>query len=79
MNPKSMNPKSKERIDTQIHRRRAAPASGAMKAEWDISEGQPPVRLRMTDASSLLRDGRMVIGGNEDGEEKKSSQAGQEP
>ncbi|MDH5639703.1 MAG: hypothetical protein OEY28_00305 [Nitrospira sp.] len=31
----------KVRIETQIHRRRAAKASGPMEAEWDCSQGRP--------------------------------------
>jgi hypothetical protein len=35
------------RIETQIHRRRKAKASGPMESEWDISQQQPPGQLRM--------------------------------
>lgn len=37
----------KKRIETQIHRRRAAPASGSMESEWDASRAEPPNRLKM--------------------------------
>jgi hypothetical protein len=37
----------KKRIETQIHRRRAAPASGSMESEWDASQEEPPNRLKM--------------------------------
>lgn len=72
-----MKPKSKERIDTQIHRRRAAPASGAMETEWDISEGQPPVQLRITSSPSLSQDSTMAVGGKEDREGRKRSETEQ--
>ena len=37
----------KGRIETQIHRRRAAKATGPMEAEWDGSHDQPPTQLRL--------------------------------
>ncbi|MDH5668774.1 MAG: hypothetical protein OEY86_12250 [Nitrospira sp.] len=37
----------KGRIETQIHRRRAAKAAGPMEAEWDDSHDQPPTQLRL--------------------------------
>jgi len=45
MNEHHLSPRAKAeqkvRIETQIHRRRAAKASGPMEAEWDYSQGQP--------------------------------------
>ncbi len=46
---------TKKRIDTQIHRRRAAPASGSMESEWDVSQGKPPSRLKMMPAPAQPR------------------------
>lgn len=37
----------KKRIETQIHRRRVASASGSMESEWDASRAEPPNRLKM--------------------------------
>ena len=37
----------KGRIETQIHRRRAAKAAGPMEPEWDGSHDQPPTQLRL--------------------------------
>lgn len=37
----------KGRIETQIHRRRAAKAAGPMEAEWDGAHDQPPTQLRL--------------------------------
>ena len=35
------------RIDTQIHRRKKAKAVPPLQAEWDVTEGTPPTKLRM--------------------------------
>ncbi len=45
----------KGRIETQIHRRRAAKAAGPMEAEWDGSHDQPPTQLRMVLPSAPRR------------------------
>jgi hypothetical protein len=37
----------RRRIETQIHRRKKAPAVPPLQSEWDQSEGRPPERLRM--------------------------------
>ncbi|MCP9455428.1 MAG: hypothetical protein NNA18_04875 [Nitrospira sp.] len=52
-----MQSQSTGRLDTQIHRRRAAPALGTMQAEWDILEGHPPVHLRMTNVPQSVAEG----------------------
>lgn len=44
------------RIETQIHRRRKAKASGPMESEWDISQQQPPGQLRMAPSSGQPRN-----------------------
>ena len=38
----------KQRIDTQIHRRRKAKALSALEVEWDQSDAKPPSQLRMS-------------------------------
>ncbi|MGQ0667930.1 MAG: hypothetical protein ACT4O4_12930 [Nitrospiraceae bacterium] len=38
--------RKKPRIETQIHRRRTVRVRSPLEAEWDISQGEPPGRLR---------------------------------
>lgn len=38
----------KDRIETQIHRRRKAKALTPLEPEWDISQPDPPSQLRMS-------------------------------
>ena len=47
--------RTKARIETQIHRRRKAKASGPMESEWDISQPQPSARLRMAPSPKQSR------------------------
>jgi len=46
--PLSPGSRKKDRIETQIHRRRTAVASSPLKPEWDISQPGPPSQLRMS-------------------------------
>lgn len=43
---KRVLPGPRKRIDTQIHRRRAAPATPPLESEWEAATGEPPVGLR---------------------------------
>lgn len=47
--------RKKTRIETQIHRRRKAKASGPMESEWDISQPQPSAQLRMVPSAGQTR------------------------
>jgi hypothetical protein len=53
--PMPVSGRRKTRIETQIHRRGKAKASGPMESEWDISQPQPSARLRMAPSSKQSR------------------------
>jgi len=46
--PIPLGSRKKDRIETQIHRRRKAKASSPLEPEWDISQSGPPSQLRMS-------------------------------
>jgi hypothetical protein len=46
--PRSAASRKKDRIETQIHRRRKAKASSPLEPEWDISQPNPPSQLRLS-------------------------------
>jgi len=52
----SIGDRRNNRIETQIHRRRKAKASGPMESEWDMSQHQPPGQLRMVSALTQVRN-----------------------
>lgn len=45
--PESPDSGKKNRIETQIHRRRKAKALSPLESEWDSSQLEPPSQLRM--------------------------------
>lgn len=44
----SLGSRRKDRIETQIHRRRKAKAHSPLVPEWDISQSSPPTQLRLS-------------------------------
>lgn len=46
--PLPLDSRKKDRIETQIHRRRKAKALSPLEPEWDISQSAPPSQLRMS-------------------------------
>lgn len=54
--PRSAASSKKDRIETQIHRRRKAKASSPLEPEWDISQPNPPSQLRLSSFPQRSQD-----------------------
>ncbi len=63
--PLSPDSRKKDRIETQIHRRRKVKASFPLEPEWDISQPSPPSQLRMSPSpkhpSGLLKHPKTAL------------------